>query len=105
MSVLIRGMEMPKFCNECHFDNDYGVCGLNNDIICTYEPVTRAADCPLVPIPPHGDLIDQHRLIDVGIHLKRTVKDRSDLDAAAGVEALLYYVIEAPTVIPAEEEN
>jgi len=37
----------PEYCNRCPFANEYGVCMLNDDITCTYEPVTRAADCPL----------------------------------------------------------
>lgn len=92
--LIIKGIEMPESCNACKVPMEW----CNKWI--GVEDGKRSADCLLIEIPPHGDLIDQHWLIDIGIHLKRTVKDRSDLDAAAGVEALLYYVIEAKTIIP-----
>ena len=54
MSVLIRGMEMPKSCNACMFEV-YGLCLINKNIDGKDE-LTHS--CPLVPVPPHGDLID-----------------------------------------------
>ena len=99
MSVLIKDEKMPKSCGNCFYDTRCDKWRLRN------WGAPPPYDCPLVEIPPHGDLIDQHRLIDIGNHLKRTVKDRSDLDAAAGVAALLYYVIDAPTIIQAEETD
>lgn len=58
MSVLIKGMEMPTNCFLCPLSV------LNeNRLFCevTKNEVLRAkidAECPLVPVPPHGDLID-----------------------------------------------
>lgn len=40
--ILIRGMEMPTDCGKC-FVGDRTIC---------------ADGCPLVELPPHGDLID-----------------------------------------------
>ena len=68
MSVLIKGMEMPTSCDDCR---------LNNGISCYAVPeytedgvVGRTEDrpdrCPLVPVPPHGDLIDRDALIKDG---------------------------------------
>ena len=42
MSVLIRGMVMPKNCFTCPFKN-LEICD---------------EDCPLIEVPPHGRLID-----------------------------------------------
>lgn len=65
--ILIRGMEMPKTCADCH-DADLPTaiawlgakCPWANGII---DPGVhdlrhnRHPDCPLVELPPHGDLI------------------------------------------------
>jgi len=63
MSVLIEGVEMPKYgCRDCIFVNFkwYGdVCPIlkkevtENIARCGFHP-----DCPLVEVPPHGRLID-----------------------------------------------
>ena len=55
MSILIKGMEMPTNCDECVFFEQYrgevAYCGiLNSQIPC---------ECPLVPVPPHGALMDR----------------------------------------------
>lgn len=60
MGVYIKGMKMPKSCDDCI---------LTNGITCYAVPeykedgvVGRTDDrpnwCPLVPVPPHGRLID-----------------------------------------------
>ena len=50
MSVLIKGMKMPKSCGLCRFD-DYGYCTMEkrySDASATYR---RASFCPLVELP------------------------------------------------------
>ena len=78
MSILIKGMDMPKSCNECfaqqhipagidHYPFDY--CVFENWQL-SRTPLTltekelksRPSYCPLVPVPPHGDLIDRNAL-------------------------------------------
>lgn len=59
MSVYIKGMEMPDSCHVCVAG--YGGCCYvappESDGVC---PDSGRADfCPLVPVPPHGDLIDR----------------------------------------------
>ena len=73
MSILIKGMEMPTSCYECPFlDYEQGFClasAVKNESG-WYEPVLcpggikdgRHADCPLIPVPPHGRLIDADAL-------------------------------------------
>lgn len=46
MSVLIKGMEMPKGCYDCWFRHHLE-CGLNGYEVTTFIPIT----CPLVEIP------------------------------------------------------
>lgn len=70
MSVLIKGMEMPKNCMSCPFpavgvDAYYCHCptqdGKEYDFKCAE---TIPDDCPLVEIPtPHGDLVDRNELL------------------------------------------
>lgn len=75
MSVLIKGMEMPTSCMDCPFkgfDRARGrgnICTINDSI--TFHAVldgvdvkfVRMGDCPLVPVPPHGRLIDSDAAI------------------------------------------
>lgn len=65
MSVIVKGMEMPKNCWECSLsdiDDDYGRCCLYSGIACL--TIGRQDNCPLVEIPtPHGRLIDADKLV------------------------------------------
>ena len=72
MSILIKGMEMPKNCDECRFC----VNGFTEDApmyecaVQSYENVSVLVEsggkpfdfrpdwCPLTELPPHGRLID-----------------------------------------------
>ena len=56
MSVLIKGMEMPTSCGNCFFDTRCDNWRLRN------WGAPPPDDCPLVPVPPHGDLIDRGAL-------------------------------------------
>lgn len=66
MSVLVRGMEMPKNCWECNLsdvDDDYGRCCLFSGIACLN--IGRQDNCPLVEVQtPHGDLVDRNKLLE-----------------------------------------
>ena len=56
MSILIKGMEMPKDCIFCPmFRGAWTMCTVLNK---TTSVKGRPDDCPLVPVPPHGRLID-----------------------------------------------
>lgn len=69
MSVLIKGMEMPKSCDVCCFDLFVESCPLYNatpeDLVgITWIKKARHRYCPLVPVPPHGRCIDADALTD-----------------------------------------
>ena len=57
MSILIRGMEMPKSCAFCRFAGAY--CYAKGD-----EDAHSTLSCPLVPVPSHGRLIDADATIE-----------------------------------------
>lgn len=59
MSILIKGMKMPKSCGECIFDVR-GACLINLNT----KPKNKLThSCPLIELPDHGDLIDRNMLI------------------------------------------
>jgi len=64
MSVLIRGMEMPKNCFACacasYYERiDRAMCDLTNKQLgIKVWKKERHPNCPLVELPPHGRLGD-----------------------------------------------
>lgn len=63
MSILIKGMEMPKSCSDCFAErcigSDFGCDILGfDDANTTCFTRERRKDCPLIAVPPHGRLID-----------------------------------------------
>ena len=82
--VFIKGMKMPKCCDVCWmtFDGYSDNCPVVNESVVKYMvEETRHPRCPLVELPPHGDLCDKDFIKNNGISLN-----------------------DAPTVIPASEE-
>ena len=59
MSVLIRGMKMPKDCDACQFSN------INDCKLWMIMDVGEIhPECPLLELPEkHGDLIDRDTLV------------------------------------------
>lgn len=100
MSILIKGMKMPTSCYNCrlrYFDGEDDVCAFGGEIMHGEE---RCDDCPLVPVPPHGRLIDADELL--------RYKEREVCSAEKIVSVIRYvvdirYIKDAPTVIEAEE--
>lgn len=67
MSVLIKGMDMPKDCEHCGLSWLYEegwYCEIKDEPLDGYEACKgRLGDCPLVEVPtPHGRLIDAEAL-------------------------------------------
>ena len=65
MSILIKGMKMPESCLNCPLETDYGTCGHFNGADYAEHPTgysSRPVWCPLIELPPHGDLIDRDAL-------------------------------------------
>ena len=97
MSVLIKGMKMPKNCLMCQF---HGFGGYKNElIVCSLTgrsegQLSNVFGCPLVEVPtPHGRLIDAEKLFKKGINLDWSLqKWVSEVDIGL-----------MPTIIEAEE--
>lgn len=118
MSVLIRGMEMPKNCNECRFHVDGWCYVLRPESEEERKRITTNY-CPLVEIPPHGRLIDadafiaeQRRLYCKDCDRRKGMKNGKvkfvyDIGDApcrvCGFGAILDDLEDAPTIIEAED--
>ena len=91
MSILIKGMAMPKGCNECaQFWCDH--CRIHN----TTVTLKRHEDCPLIEIPtPHG------RLIDADDAMKHLADDGREAFTKYQVW-LFFSKYGAPTILDAE---
>ena len=103
MSILIKGMEMPK---------DYSV-------IVKIFPDGRVGTIPYVqwfkvdlipgtqavPVPPHGRLIDKDALLvdtDEGVIMR---EENGEMVEVFGEEKILAHIAFAPTIIPADKEG
>lgn len=108
MSVYIKGMEMPTSC-PCE------LLGIGYDLFCSFaegiparvkeyyeccQNDTRPSWCPLIPVPPHGRLIDADAAVRNGWGISRTYS-ASPIETvyeAKTMDAL-------PTIIPADKEG
>ena len=111
MSVYIPGMEMPANCSDClacHILSDEGLYCEPLDTDIELGSFGRLANCPLVPVPPHGDLIDRNTLSK---RIKEETINQAEFYADRRHPVVLAYgdcyskVQNAPTIIPAEEEG
>lgn len=102
MSVLIKGMEMPSNCYKCHLrqrNGMYIVCPVAHARFSVADVNIldfRLKNCPLVPIPPHGRLIDADVLWEAVYKAWGTEYDPWVCSSFMDI------VSNAPTVIPAE---
>lgn len=100
MSILIKGMEMPKNCDMCWALDDYGDyprCRITEEQrgYNFHVREKRMDKCPLTEIPPHGRLIDADALIK---------PKNQHIDVLADEWYVTVRTIEtALTIIPAEE--
>ena len=102
MSVLVKGMEMPISCWRCPLcltvDPDtYRCIPTGQEFESTFDAIDHIVrPCPLVEVPPHGDLIDRSALE------KDTEWSEYEDDFTSYSDACIRY---APVIIPAEGEN
>ena len=94
MSILIKGLEMPKNCKECFACK----AELSPEKKVIYVCCFAQTDCPLVSVPPHGGLIDANKLAE----LCDIMADKCGSDASIWHQ-FKTTVEWSPIVIPAEE--
>ena len=108
--ILIRGMEMPKSCDECRLFNESWcmALGVENWRKSYNKPPEggRLPDCPLVPLPEgHGKIGDLDALFDKMYHLsdnEGAYKDSRVDDALILRDSACILIEDAPTIVPAE---
>ena len=107
MSVLIKGMEMPKNCDDCFF------IGRGYPDWCSFPQIPNGEDeiydtkkrpdwCPLIELPEkHGRLVDANMLIEElkGCHFPGAPY------VDAGISIAIGKICDAPTVIEAEGDE
>ena len=114
MGVYIKGMEMPTRCGRCdmriptYLDDgmfDHYECCITAAIIDNLGE--KMEDCPLVPVPPHGRLIDANALM---LKILDYIEEYSDVDEKGwhnlkwcAMKETEMAIKDAPTIIPAEE--
>ena len=104
MGVYIKGMEMPKNCFDCPlFDDVYTDADGDDDYSCSlgvpldyYQGSGETKkDCPLIPIPAHGRLIDEKYIVPKDGYI-----------IADGMTCIpVKDIVNAPTIIPADPEE
>lgn len=110
--LLIRGMELPENCWSCRMfcncfaceGHDCHCAALGKDIGIEAEVPRnkRRDDCPLVPAPAHGRLIDVDKVLD---DLAHNLGIRSLDYLTPSERAIVSWFRDAPTIIPAEPCN
>lgn len=98
MGIYIPGMEMPKDCPMCpmaHWNklDEFTGCEIKKRFFSKEELNTdyRPAFCTLIPVPPHGDLVERQAVLNTfSVHMNRTLHFVTIRDTI-------------PIIIPAEE--
>ena len=99
MSILIKGMEMPKNCRECFACK----AELSPEKKVIYVCCFAQTECPLIPVPPHGDLIDRDALEQDA--QKRLLMCNKNDDHFQKPYEVMRAIALAPTIIPADESD
>ena len=98
--IYFPSMEMPTRCYNCKID-----CGLVSHIVRNIHPFWRSKECPLIPVPDHGRLIDadkQEMQIEALIERHLHGYTKSTWDFVCELRDILK---RAPTIIPADKEG
>lgn len=97
MSVLIKGIKIPMSCYDCFLCDDECFGSYKCSQVKEWGSAeSRAPDCPIVEIPPHGRCIDADALaISTAVPLNGKPYRYVHIDNIKG----------APTIIPASEEG
>ena len=110
MKLYVEEKDMPPNCAECkaegHYENSYGdeygfFCPFGYKAYTSGTRDTKRLDnCPLIPVPEHGKLIDADTLGMTDFEIVMCNGDYKEL-----AKMILEKIENAPTVIPASEEE
>ncbi len=111
MSILIKGMEKPETCSKCPFCQFDGLdlklrCLVTDEDIFFDAKKKRAGNCPLVEIPPHGDLIDRDAVRKEFAEMCEQCGEKYDaVCRACYVDTCDDIIDDVPPVIESEEQE
>ena len=101
--IYIPGMEMPTACYDCPLCYDLICCLLiKNSDSDTFDPCSgRLPNCPLIPVPNHGRLVDADALTKEF----PTPAEWREVDGVLfHITGILAKIKAAPTIIPADKD-
>lgn len=113
MSVLIKGMKMPKEgCKDCPLvkrGNVFDICPfLKREVNGNVERGGKPYDCPLIELPDHGDLIDMDEFSRAMYHEAFEVDSKMQKwESGCWIRYKMFEILRdsAPVVIPAERSE
>ena len=99
MSVIVKGMEMPKSCDSCRFNISSLSCAITGSCIDRDDEYReRLSDCPISALPDnHGRLVDADDTI-------KEIKARNPDDVSYEDAWAITCIEHAPTIIESEGE-
>ena len=118
--IVVKGMEIPESCDECPLlteDGDYNVCFVGKRRVMWEWKHDRGSEvihpkpdwCPLVPVPPHGRLIDADAFIKGECNICDGACDNTYCDCLSCEATMRCEMIKdfanAPTVIEADKDG
>lgn len=96
--VYIKGMQMPKSCYDCPLQDDECFGSIKCSYVKTWGSANmRAVDCPLIPVPDHGRLIEKHDVF-------KLISSFPEIDKLLTVE-FMKALYNLPALIPADESD
>lgn len=107
MSILVKGLQMPKDCEACPFwEGLVNGCPIAHYFTIRRKGVDRPEWCPLIPVPDHGDLIEKEYAIGSACSGRiRALPTTEDGEDWIRVEEVRQSIKSAPVVIPAERSE
>lgn len=91
-----KDVKFPKACEQCYFYDGLLCCVLDTYI---YDPENKHGECPLIEVPPHGDLIDRDAL-KAAICSRLCIKSEEYLSPEEAT--IVNEIFAAPAIIPVE---
>lgn len=103
MGVYTPDMKLPSSCLFCDIPVRVQPCPVDHDNVSNYKS-SRHPACPLIPVPPHGRLIDANALwVEINKICDR--RDAGIITDLTCLQQILSALRHAPTIIPAEEKS
>ena len=112
--IYIKGIEMPTSCRACPMKMNCDDC---EGLECVCVPLhiligyvgdlltdKRRDDCPLVPVPEHGDLIDRDALLK-SIRYVAEIDWNISVGISSGLNAACDMIEDAQTIIPPNDTD